>query len=95
MRVYQATAPTGIVSGGVYTLAAKCSGKVLDVTDASQADGAKMQQWTNYTASNQQFRVELMGDGYYKLTAIHSGKVLGCTLWCCYRWLTAAAMLQQ
>jgi len=76
VRVYQATAPTNIVSGGVYTLAAKCSGKVLDVTDASLSDGAKMQQWTNYTASNQQFRVELMGDGYYKLTAIHSGKVL-------------------
>jgi beta-glucanase (GH16 family) len=76
VRAYQAADPTNIVSGGVYTLSAKCSGKVLDVVDASQIDGAKMQQWTNYTANNQKFRVELMGDGYYKLTAIHSGKVL-------------------
>ncbi|MGB8451906.1 MAG: RICIN domain-containing protein [Anaerocolumna sp.] len=75
VRVYQASSPT-IVNGGIYTLAAKCSGKVLDVVDVSTADGAKMQQWTNYTASNQQFRVEDMGSGYYKLTAVHSGKVL-------------------
>lgn len=77
VRVYQAGAPsTGIVSGGVYTLMSKVSGKVLDVKDVSTADGAKMHQWTNYTASNQQFRVESTGDGFYKLTAMHSGKVL-------------------
>lgn len=66
----------GIVSGGIYTLAAKCSGKVLDVKDASYDDGARMQQWTNYTANNQRFRIDDMGGGYYKLTAIHSGKCL-------------------
>ncbi|MDF2589384.1 MAG: glycosyl hydrolase family protein [Anaerocolumna sp.] len=76
VRVYQAASSTNIVSGGIYTLTAKCSGKVLDVKDVSTADGGKMHQWTNYTASNQQFRVEDMGNGYYKLTAIHSGKVL-------------------
>jgi len=78
VRVYQAgsSSNNNIVSGGIYTLSAKCSGKVLDVTDASQLDGGRMQQWTNYTAANQQFRVEDMGNGYYKLTAIHSGKVL-------------------
>ncbi len=75
VRVYQASS-ADIVSGGIYTLTAKCSGKVLDVVDVSTAEGAKMQQWTNYTASNQQFRLEDMGDGYYKLMAIHSGKVL-------------------
>ncbi|MEK3686342.1 RICIN domain-containing protein [Paenibacillus sp. FSL R10-2736] len=77
VRVYQEGAPSsGIVSGGVYTLMSKVSGKVLDVKDVSTADGAKMHQWTNYTASNQQFRVESTGDGFYKLTAMHSGKVL-------------------
>ena len=77
VRVYQAGAPSSsIVSGGIYTLTCKVSGKVLDVADVSTADGAKMQQWTNYTASNQQFRVESTGDGYYKLTAVHSGKLL-------------------
>lgn len=76
VRVYQASAASPIVSGGVYTLTSKASGKVLDVLDVSTASGAKMQQWTNYTASNQQFRIESTGDGYYKLTAIHSGKCL-------------------
>ncbi|MEK3714083.1 RICIN domain-containing protein [Paenibacillus sp. FSL R7-0333] len=77
VRVYQAGAPsTGIVSGGVYTLMNKASGKVVDVKDVSTADGAKLHQWTNYTAANQQFRVESTGDGFYKLTAMHSGKLL-------------------
>ncbi|WP_379136191.1 RICIN domain-containing protein [Paenibacillus sp. sgz500958] len=77
VRVYQAsTTVSPIVSGGIYTLSSKVSGKVLDVVDVSTANGAQMQQWTNYTASNQQFRIDNMGDGYYKLTAIHSGKCL-------------------
>ncbi|GAA0134014.1 hypothetical protein YSY43_08540 [Paenibacillus sp. YSY-4.3] len=76
VRVYQAASSPNIVNGGVYTLTSKASGKVLDVLDVSTADGAKMQQWTNYSASNQRFKVESTGDGYYKLTAMHSGKVL-------------------
>ncbi|AZK47907.1 RICIN domain-containing protein [Paenibacillus lentus] len=76
VRVYQADSAPNIVSGGVYTLTSKASGKVLDVVDVSTADGAKMQQWTNYSASNQRFKVESTGDGYYKLTAMHSSKVL-------------------
>lgn len=76
VRVYQTTPNSSIVSGGIYTLADKASGKVLDVIDVSTANGAKMQQWTNYTANNQKFKVESTGDGYYKLTAVHSGKVL-------------------
>ncbi len=76
VRVYQASNAPNIVSGGVYTFASKASGKVMDVVDVSTASGAKIQQWTNYTAANQQFRVDSTGDGYYKLTAVHSGKVL-------------------
>ncbi len=76
VRVYQGQSSPNIVSGGIYTLTAKCSGKVLDVKDASYDDGAKMQQWTNYSANNQRFRIDDMGGGYYKLTAVHSGKLL-------------------
>ncbi|KWX71251.1 RICIN domain-containing protein [Paenibacillus jilunlii] len=76
VRVYQASNAPNIVSGGVYTFASKASGKVMDVVEVSTASGAKIQQWTNYTAANQQFRVDSTGDGYYKLTAVHSGKVL-------------------
>lgn len=74
VRVYQAQ--PGIVNGGIYTIASKASGKVMDVVDVSTQSGAKIQQWTNYTANNQKFKVESTGDGYYKLTAVHSGKVL-------------------
>ncbi|MBU5672354.1 RICIN domain-containing protein [Paenibacillus brevis] len=76
VRVYQQSNSSSIVNNGVYTLTSKVSGKVLDVLDVSTANGAKMQQWTNYTAANQQFRLTDTGDGYYKLTAIHSGKCL-------------------
>ena len=77
VRVYQGQSSSSpIVSGGIYTLAAKCSGKVLDVAEASNNDGAKMHQWTNYSANNQRFRIDDMGGGYYKLTAVHSGKCL-------------------
>lgn len=64
------------IANGTYRIVSKCSGKVLDVKDNSTADGAKMQQWTNYDANNQKFKVESTGDGYYKITALHSGKVL-------------------
>ncbi|MFE0557733.1 RICIN domain-containing protein [Paenibacillus sp. NPDC058910] len=76
VRVYQDTGASNVISDGIYTIASKASGKVMDVVDVSMASGAKIQQWTNYVANNQRFRVESTGDGYYKLTAVHSGKVL-------------------
>ncbi|MWV42667.1 family 16 glycosylhydrolase [Paenibacillus sp. HJL G12] len=76
VRVYQSSDAPNIVSGGIYMIANKASGKVLDVVDASSASGAKVQQWTNFSANNQKFKVESTGDGFYKLTAVHSGKVL-------------------
>lgn len=76
VRVYQDSGTSNVISDGIYTIASKASGKVMDVVDVSMASGAKIQQWTNYVANNQRFRVESTGDGYYKLTAVHSGKVL-------------------
>jgi len=76
VRVYSAGNSTGIVNGGIYTLASKASGKVLDVTGVSTADGAKMTQWSSTGGDNQKFKVDDMGNGYYKITAMHSGKVL-------------------
>ena len=76
VRVYQSSDAPNIVSGGIYTIGNKASGKVMDVVDVSTASGAKIQQWTNYSANNQRFKIESTGDGFYKLTAVHSGKVL-------------------
>ena len=70
------------MGGGLFRLTARHSGKVLDVNAASTADGAKVQQWTSgggaaATPGNQRWRIEDMGGGVCRVTAAHSGKVLG------------------
>ena len=65
------------IADGVYTVAAKGdSSKVLDVADASSADGANLQLWTSTGAANQKFRFECGDDGFYTITCLKSGKVL-------------------
>ncbi|MFE5078927.1 non-reducing end alpha-L-arabinofuranosidase family hydrolase [Streptomyces mirabilis] len=59
-----------------YVLVNRGSGKVLDVSGASTADGAGLTQWTRTDGANQQFRFVDSGGGYYRLKAQHSGKVL-------------------
>ncbi|QDO03972.1 MULTISPECIES: non-reducing end alpha-L-arabinofuranosidase family hydrolase [Streptomyces] len=59
-----------------YVLVNRGSGKVLDVTGASTADGAGLTQWPRTDSANQQFRFVDSGGGYYRLKAQHSGKVL-------------------
>ena len=43
--------------GGWYRLRSRHSGKVLDVANASTADGAKVRQWADLNGTNQQFRL--------------------------------------
>jgi mannan endo-1,4-beta-mannosidase len=52
------------------------SGKALDVSDASMTDGGNTQLWSYVGAANQQWRIENIGDGYYRLINRHSGKAL-------------------
>jgi hypothetical protein len=63
---------------GFYTLTAKCSGKVLDVLDASKLDRAVIQQWNLNGNIAQHWKIEPVPGvpGYYTLTARCSGKVL-------------------
>jgi aryl-phospho-beta-D-glucosidase BglC (GH1 family) len=72
------------MGGGLFRLTARHSGKVLDVNASSIADGAKTQQWTSSgnaatTPGNQRWRIEDLGGGNCRITAAHSGKVLGVT----------------
>lgn len=67
---------TGIVSGSVYEIKNRASGKVIDVSGRSTANGARIQQWGYAGGDNQHWRVESTGNDQYKLTAIHSGKVM-------------------
>jgi thiol-disulfide isomerase/thioredoxin len=66
------------IATGYYTLTSRCSGKVLDVLDASKLDGAKIQQWSLNGNIAQHWKIDPVQDapGYYTLTAKCSGKVL-------------------
>ncbi|OAR22968.1 carbohydrate-binding protein [Streptomyces sp. ERV7] len=60
-----------------YRLVSVRSGKVVDVNGFSTADGTRIQQWTDQSTVNQQWRLRPTGDGYYELVNRNSGKVLG------------------
>ncbi|MGR4880365.1 RICIN domain-containing protein [Streptomyces sp. LARHCF249] len=59
-----------------YVLVNRGSGKALDVSGGSTAEGAALSQWVRHDGANQQFRFVDSGGGYYRLKAQHSGKVL-------------------
>ncbi|WP_419706668.1 RICIN domain-containing protein [Promicromonospora sp. NFX87] len=67
--------------GAWYVLLNRTSGKALDVSGVSTADGALLHQWTRTNATNQQFQFVDAGGGYYKIKARHSGKVLDVSSW--------------
>jgi len=58
-----------------YTLVNRNSGKVLDVSGGSTANGANVIQYTSHGATNQQWSIALSGE-YYKLVNVRSGKDL-------------------
>ncbi|MFI9772964.1 RICIN domain-containing protein [Streptomyces sp. NPDC052415] len=65
-----------IDTSAYYQLVSRHSGKAIDISERSTADGAAVVQWTQGTAANQQFRFVDSGNGYYRIMARHSGKVL-------------------
>jgi endoglucanase len=77
LRSYSSTGNTGITSGATYSIKAVHSGKVLDIAGASTADGAILQQYTNYNSNNQKFIITDVGSGYYKVSPVSSsGKAI-------------------
>ena len=71
--------PNGVNNiAGTYYLQNLNSGLNMDVTGGTGAtgDGANIQQWNVAKTTNQQFKFEHLGDGTYKISAVHSGKVL-------------------
>ena len=59
-----------------YAIESVHSGNVLDVTDASNASGASVQQWDDFASANQRWRFESTGNGYWRIVSVASGKVL-------------------
>ncbi len=66
---------SGIVSGATYKLVNRNSGKMLDVSGGSTADGGNVIQWTDNGGNNQKWIVTDTGSGY-KLINVNSGKAL-------------------
>ena len=59
-----------------YVIINRNSGKALDVSGVSTADGARIHQWSRHDGNNQQWQFVDSGGGYYRLRARHSGKVI-------------------
>jgi alpha-L-fucosidase len=59
-----------------FKLVNRKSGKVLDISGASTADGAGAIQGTDTGGTNQQFRLVANADGSYRMVNVKSGKVL-------------------
>ncbi|MBD2249520.1 RICIN domain-containing protein [Nostoc sp. FACHB-888] len=49
-----------LLDDGSYKVRSACSDKVLDVTDASQDDGALIHLWSSWNGTNQQWTFEPM-----------------------------------
>ena len=61
---------------GTFRLQAVSSGKCVDVSGVSTADGALVHQWTCHGRANQQWRVRNLGGNVHQLVAVHSDKCL-------------------
>jgi hypothetical protein len=68
--------PSRELPAGYHRLVNRRSGKVLDVSGASTANGAKAVQWSWTGGANQQWRLEPNADQSFRLVSRSSGKVL-------------------
>lgn len=66
----------GIVSGDTYILKSKAANKLLDVSNASVENGAKVDCWTDTRSNAQRWRITCIGKDVYTLTNAGSGKLL-------------------
>ncbi|MGW3897249.1 ThuA domain-containing protein [Micromonospora profundi] len=64
------------VAGKTWTLTAQHSGKLMDVSGVSTADGAQITQWAATGGNNQKWQAVDAGSGAVYLKAVHSGKCL-------------------
>ena len=65
------------IADGIYNIKTNLNEKYgLDVSTASKSNGANIQLYEYVNVSQQKFKVKYQKDGYYTITALHSGKVL-------------------
>ena len=69
--------PKQTIEDGTYTIkSALNESYVIDVAGGSTANWANVQLLANNKMNNQKFNVKYLGDGYYQIIAVHSGKSL-------------------
>ena len=66
---------------GYTSFVAQNSGKCMDVTGISTANGALIQQWQCIGGANQQATITRDANGWYEIRFRHSGKCLDVTAW--------------
>jgi arabinan endo-1,5-alpha-L-arabinosidase len=71
-RNFTSFAGCGGISDGIYSFRSRLSGKALTVANASTADGALVQQFTDTNARHQQWHLIGQGDGYYSIINANS-----------------------
>lgn len=59
-----------------YKLINTATGKALDVYGGSSSENATVDQWSYLGGTAQLFKIEVVGDSRWKLTAVHSGKAV-------------------
>ncbi|MBF9239294.1 RICIN domain-containing protein [Hymenobacter sp. BT683] len=73
------TPPAGVSNipvGRTYEISAKHSGKALEVSASSTANGGRVQQWGWVSGANQKWRVLDLGGGYVRIVNLNSNKSL-------------------
>jgi hypothetical protein len=59
-----------------YKIVNRLNGRVLDVSGWSQSNDAAINTWGYNNQANQQWKIQSVGGGYYKIMSRNSGKVL-------------------
>lgn len=65
-----------IESGSTYKILNRNSGKALEIGGVALDNGATAQQWEYVGSQNQQWKIDYLHNGFYRLTAMHSNKSL-------------------
>ena len=72
-----ATENTKTIEEGTYVIKSAINDKfVLDIEDASKANGANVQIYQSNGTNAQKFKVKYLNNGYYTIESVNSGKVL-------------------
>ncbi len=63
------------LGNGQYKVTGFASGRVMDVSGISTANGAQIQLWDWLNQNNQKWTITPIGNGLFRMTAVHDGKV--------------------